>query len=196
MIILASTSRTRQELLTKAGVEFIPVPSGVDEDAAKSAFLAEGQSPRTIADGLAELKAVRVSMKSPGRLVFGSDQTLDLDGRLLNKATTVDDLAEGLRQLRGRTHKLHSAIVAAETGMPVWRHLSTATLKVRSFSEHWLAEYLSACGDEVMSSVGGYHYEGLGAQIFEQVDGDVFTVLGLPLLPMLGFLRDRGLMTA
>ena len=195
MIILASTSRARKDLLSRAGLVFEAVASGVDEDSAKRALLADGQTPRAIADALAELKAVRVSMKTKG-LVFGSDQTLDLDGQLLDKARTPDELASHLRLLRGRRHQLHSAVVAAEDGVPVWRTLTSANLTVRTFSEGWLSEYLSKCGNDVLSSVGGYHYESLGIQLFERVDGDVFTILGLPLVPMLGYLRDRRLMTA
>ena len=194
MIILASTSRARKEILTKAGLVFEAVASGVDEDAAKRSLLSDGQTPRAISDALAELKAVRVSMKRKG-LVFGSDQTLDLNGQLFDKAATVEELAKHLQLLRGRKHQLHSAVVAAEDGVPVWRALTTATLTVRTFSEAWLSEYLSQCGHDVLSSVGGYHYEGLGAQLFERVEGDVFTILGLPLLPMLAYLRERGLMT-
>ena len=192
MIILASTSQTRRDLLTKAGLSFEAVSSGVDEDGAKRSLLADGQSPRDIADALAELKAVRVSLKRSG-LVFGVDQTLELDGQLFGKAATVEDLADQLRVFRGREHHLHSAAVAAEDGAPVWRVVSSASLTVRSFTEAWLSQYLSKCGEEVLSSVGGYHYESLGVQLFERVEGDVFTILGLPLLPMLGYLRERGL---
>lgn len=195
MIILASTSRTRRDMLTKAGVSFEAIAPGVDEAAAKRSLVSEGQTPRAVAEALAELKALRVSMKSPG-LVFGSDQTLELDGQILDKAPSMEALAAQLRDLRGRDHQLHSAVVAAEHGAPVWRAVSSARLTVRSFSESWLSEYLSECGHQIMSSVGGYHYEGLGSQLFERVDGDVFTILGLPLLPMLAYLRDRGLMTS
>ena len=182
-------------MLTKAGVSFEVVAPGVDEALAKRSLVSEGQTPRAIAEALAELKALRVSLKSPG-LVFGSDQTLELDGQILDKAPSMEVLAAQLRCLRGRDHLLHSAVVAAEHGAPVWRSVSSARLTVRSFSEAWLSEYLLACGQEVRSSVGGYHYEGLGAQLFERVDGDVFTILGLPLLPMLAYLRYRGLMTS
>ena len=195
MIVLASTIQTRRDLLTKAGLSFEAVASGVDEDGAKHSLLTEGESPRGIADALAELKAVRVSQKRSG-LVFGVDQTLELNGQLFDKAATVEELANQLRIFRGQTHQLHSAIVAAEDGAPVWRTISSAMLTVRSFSEAWLSDYLSVCGQDVMNSVGGYHYESIGVQLFERVEGDVFTILGLPLLPMLGYLRDRGLITA
>lgn len=194
MIVLASTSKTRKDLLRGAGLEFVAVAPGVDEDAAKRALLSEGQTPRAIADALAELKAVRVSLKTRG-LVFGVDQTLDLNGQLFDKAASIEVLANQLRLLRGRSHQLHAAVVAAEDGVPVWRALTSATLHVRPFSESWLSEYLSKCGETILSSVGGYHYEDLGVQLFERVDGDVFTILGLPLLPMLGYLRDSGLLT-
>ncbi len=191
MIVLASTSSARQSMLRAAGVELTAVAPGVDEALAKHALVQDGVGPRDMADALAELKAVRVSRRTPG-LVLGADQTLDLDGRLVDKAESHADLRRTLLELRGRRHSLHSAAVIAENGLPVWRAVRTARLQVRAFSDTWLDWYLERHGDDVMSSVGGYHLEAAGSQLFEQVDGDYFTVLGLPLLDVLAFLRDRG----
>ena len=191
MITLASTSRSRSTLLENAGLKIACVAPGVDETLAKQALLADGLGPRDIADALAELKALKASRRVDG-LVIGADQTLDLDGALIDKAADIHELRSILLRLRGRPHWLHSAVVVAQGGVPVWRTVRSAKLTVRDFSEAWLDGYLEACGAEVQASVGGYHLEGLGIQLFTQVDGDYFTILGLPLLELLDFLRLRG----
>jgi septum formation protein len=191
VIILASTSVARQTMLRAAGVDITPAPPRVDETLAKQSLLQDGLSPRDIADALAELKAIRVSARTPG-LVLGADQTLDLDGRLVDKADDLAGLRRTLLDLRGRRHVLHSAAVIAENGRAVWRAVRSVQLQVRVFSESWLDLYLHRNGAAVLSSVGGYHLEGEGSQLFDQVDGDYFTVLGLPLLDVLKYLRDRG----
>ena len=191
MITLASTSRSRRTLLENAGLKIACVAPGVDETLAKQALLADGLGPRDIADALAELKALKASRRVDG-LVIGADQTLDLDGALIDKAADIHELRSILLRLRGRPHWLHSAVVVAQGGVPVWRTVRSAKLTVRDFSEAWLDGYLEACGAEVQASVGGYHLEGLGIQLFTQVDGDYFTILGLPLLELLDFLRLRG----
>jgi septum formation protein len=187
-VTLASTSSARRALLTAAGVSFEAVSPGVDEDAAKAALAAEGLTPRDMADALAEMKALKISSRRPG-LVIGADQTLDLDGETLDKAPTLVIARERLAGLRGRRHKLHSAVVVALDGQPIWREVASATLTMRPFSDDFLDRYLAAEGEELLWAVGCYRLEGLGAQLFERIDGDYFTILGLPLLGLLDLLR-------
>ncbi len=191
MITLASTSASRAALLTAAGVDFEAVAPGVDEEAVKAGLLAEGARPREVADALAELKAVRVSARRPG-LVVGGDTTMELDGALHDKAATLEEARDRLLQMRGKTHALHSAVVVAEAGRPVWREVRTAKLTVRPFGDAFLARYMAEAGAALTGSVGGYWYEGLGVQLFSHVEGDHFTILGLPMLGLLDFLRLRG----
>ena len=190
-ITLASTSKVRADVLAGAGVAFDVTAPGVDEDAVKAGLLAEGVSPRDVADALAELKAVRVSMKRPG-LVIGADQTLDLDGQLIDKAGGRAEAKERLLALRGRSHTLHSGVVIARDGSPIWREVKSARLTMRSFSDAFLERYLDREGDAILSSVGCYRLESEGVQLFERIDGDYFTILGLPLLGLLDFLRLHG----
>lgn len=190
-LTLASTSAARAEMLRRAGVEIEIMAAGVDETALKMGLMAEGAKPRDVADALAEAKAVKVSQKRPG-LVIGADQTLDLKGQLFDKPADLTEARRQLMDLRGQVHKLHSAVVLAEGGAPVWRHVSTATLTVRPFSDGFLDAYLAEEGTALLGTVGCYRLEGPGAQLFTLIDGDYFTILGLPLLPVLTFLRDRG----
>lgn len=189
MIVLASTSAARRAMLEAAGVLHEAVAPGVDEEAAKQSL---GRlDGRGLADALAELKAVKLSIRRPGDLVLGCDQTLELeDGTLLDKPG--DALAGQLRQLSGRTHRLHSAIVAAENGRPVWRHVDRAKLTMRTLSDAFIADYVAQDGGAVAGCVGGYRIEGRGIQLFSRVEGSQFTILGLPLLPLLDWLRARG----
>jgi septum formation protein len=191
MIILASESASRRAMLTAGGVAFEAVPARIDEAAVTEGL--RGRPVRDVADRLAELKAVKVSLLRPGMAVLGSDSMLELErGVWLEKPGTADGLRAQLRQLRGRSHRLVSAAVIARDGRPLWRHVEAATLTVRDFSEDWLDQYVAACGAEVVSSVGGYHVEGLGAQLFTRIEGDQFVVRGLPLLAVLGWLREAG----
>ena len=194
-ITLASKSATRGAILRNAGVSFEAVGSGVDEDAAKAGLLAEGAAPREVADALAELKAFKVSTKRPG-LVIGSDQTLELDGALFDKVDTVEQARERLIQLRGKVHKLHSAVVVARDGQPIWRRIETAKLSVRDFSDAWLDGYLARNVPDVLSSVGCYFLEGEGVQMFDRIDGDYFAILGLPVVGLFDFLRLHGALEA
>ncbi len=190
-VTLASRSAARQAILRNAGVVFEAVGSGVDEEAAKAGLLAEGASPREVADALAELKAFKVSTKGPG-LVIGSDQTLDLDGVLFDKVDTGEAARERLLQLRGKVHKLHSAVVVARDGQPIWRVVETTRLSVRHFSDAWLDGYLARNAPDVLSSVGCYFLEGEGVQLFDRIDGDYFAILGLPVVGLFDFLRLHG----
>ena len=187
-IVLASTSAIRRQVLTAAGVPFEAVPAGVDEASIKDSLLAEGLGPRDIADALAEAKAVKVSRKRPG-LVIGADQTLDFEGRLLDKADTVEEARARLGEMRGKTHKLHCGMVVARDGMPIWREVVTTTLRMRPFSDAYLEAYLARNAPAILSSVGCYQLEGEGVQLFDKIEGDYFAILGLSLIPLLDFLR-------
>jgi len=187
MLTLASTSAIRRHLLTQAGIRFEAIGSGVDEDAVKEAMRAEGASPRNQADKLAELKAVKVSQRRPG-FVLGCDQILSFEGHSFDKAETLEEAFERLSQLRGKMHSLECAAVIAKDGQPVWRLVTSPKLTMRDFSR----SYLDAYGQEALSSVGCYQFEGPGAQLFERVEGDFFSILGLPLLEVLAFLRLHG----
>jgi len=187
-VILASKSVARAQLLAGAGVPFETAVAGVDEDAVKAGLLAQGASPRDIADALAELKAIRISGRQPG-LVVGADQTLEFEGRLYDKALDVPEARARLLALRGKRHQLHSAVVVARDGAPIWRDLVSATLTMRDFSEAFLDDYLAAEGEAALGSVGCYRLEGPGAQLFSKIEGDYFAILGLPLLGLLDLLR-------
>jgi septum formation protein len=194
-IILASKSAARRAVLDGAGVPYEALVAGVDEDAVKASLLAEGAGPRDIADALAELKAIRVSRGRPG-FVIGSDQTLDLDGELYDKAESVEAARARLKLLRGRTHRLHSAGVVAKEGAPIWREVVTASLTMRDFSDAFLEDYLASEGPHALGSVGCYRLEGPGAQLFSKIEGDYFAILGLPLMGLLDLLRRHGELAA
>lgn len=194
-IILASKSAARRAVLEAAAVPFESLVAGVDEDAVKAALLAEGASPREIADALAELKAIRVSRGRQG-FVIGSDQTLELEGALYDKAETLDEARQRLKLLRGKPHKLHSAVVVAKEGAPIWREVVTCTLTMRDFSDEFLDAYLASEGPHALGSVGCYRLEGPGAQLFSRIEGDYFAILGLPLLGLLDLLRRHGALAA
>ena len=194
-IVLASKSAARAAVLTGAGVPFQTTVAGVDEDAVKTALLAEGASARDVADALAELKALKVSRTTPG-FVIGSDQTLEFEGRLYDKATSLDEARERLKAMRGKPHKLHSAVVVAKDGTPIWREIVSATLTMRDFSDGFLEDYLAREGEDALGSVGVYRLEGLGSQLFAKIEGDYFTILGLPLMGLMEQLRARGELAA
>jgi septum formation protein len=193
MIVLASQSASRRAMLEAAGVAFAAEAPGVDEESVKAAMIAEGTDGRRLADALAEMKAVKISRRHPTTLVLGCDSTVAAeDGTLIDKAGTREESRAQLQALRGTTHKLTSAAVVALGGEPIWRHVDTAKLTMRPFSDAFLESYLDAEWPAIGGCVGGYRLEGLGAQLFSRIDGDHFTILGVPLLPLLDWLRVRG----
>lgn len=192
-VILASRSAARSALLKGAGVPFSTADSGVDEDILKTELLATGASPAAVAAALAREKALVVSSRRPG-LVIGADQTLDFEGRLHDKPTGLDDAAQRLRAMRGKGHALHAAVAVARNGEIVWEALSTAELVMRDFSDAFLEDYLDREGEGVLASVGAYRLEGPGVQLFSEVRGDYFTILGLPLTGLLEVLRREGVL--
>lgn len=191
-IILASGSSIRAALLTQAGIPFEARPARVDEDAIKAALLMEEATPRDVADALAEFKARKIAEKDPGAVVIGSDQVLEYQGRILSKPETAEDAAEQLRTLRGKQHKLLSAVVVYHEAEPVWRYVGQVRLLMRDISDEYLANYVARNWPGIGQSVGSYKLEEEGARLFSRIEGDYFTVLGLPLLELIGFLTQRG----
>ena len=187
--ILASGSASRRAILENAGLDFTIDPADIDEDAVKAGFAGD---PGALALTLAEQKALAVSRRQAG-LVLGADQVLDMDGALFDKARSLPEARAKLEALRGRTHWLRGGLAAAEGGEIVWRHKSACRMVMRDFTDAFLDDYLARAGDILTKGVGAYAYEGLGAQLFERVEGDYFAVLGLDLLPLLAMLRERSL---
>jgi len=192
-LILASQSETRRRMLEAAGVAFEAVAAPLDEEEAKAGLAAAGFEARDMAEMLAEMKAKSVT--GGDALVIGADQTLELDdGAILSKPESREGALAQLRSLSGRTHHLHSAAVIAENGVRIWGETESVILTVRPLSEAFLQAYLDLEFEAVRWNVGSYRVEGLGAQLFESVEGSHFAVLGLPLLPLLAFLRARGVL--
>jgi septum formation protein len=191
-LILASTSSTRAKLLSAAGLAFHAERPPVDEEAAKASLRAEGLTARDQADALAELKALAVSRRMRG-MVLGADQMLALEGKPFDKPRDMAEARAQLRALRGKTHTLITATVIAVDGAPIWRRIETPNLTMRDFSDAFLDDYLATMGDAALDTVGAYQLEGRGAQLFSAVEGDYFSILGLPLLAVLGFLREHGI---
>lgn len=192
MIVLASGSATRRTMLEQAGVTFVVDTAPVDERAVKDAMRAETDNPARVAEMLAELKATRVAARHPGTIVIGADQMLECERAWFDKPADRAAARAQLQALRDKTHRLVSAVVAVRDGQRLWHHTEQARLTMRRFSDAFLDQYLDKAGDAVLSSVGAYQLEGLGAQLFMAVDGDHFTILGLPLLALLDFLRENG----
>ncbi len=194
-LVLASQSASRRAMLDAAGVAHEALPALVDEASAKKSLLAEGTSPRDLADALAELKALKVSRMAPQALVLGGDSLVALDdGSLLDKPESREQARDHLQRMSGKTHDLYSAAVIAEGGRPVWRHVDRARLHVRPLSEAFIESYLDIEWPAIAGCVGCFRIEGPGVQLFHRTEGSHFTILGMPLLPILDYLRTRGVM--
>jgi septum formation protein len=191
-LILASQSRARQALLANAGIDFEAIPASLDERAIQEA--SKLSAPGDIAVLLAREKALVVSSRQPGRFVAGADQTLALGMRLFNKPSSRAQASEQLRVLAGRSHELHSAVAVARDGKILFAAAAIARMTMRPLGEAEIDAYLDAAGEAVTSSVGAYQLEGPGVHLFERIEGDYFTILGLPLLPLLAFLRSERLL--
>lgn len=189
-LILASTSPFRRKMLADAGLAFEAVRPDIDERAAEAPLADSGASPADVASVLAEAKAVDVSERHPDALVLGCDQTLSLGDELLHKPEDMEAARRRLLALSGRTHELNSAAVLARNGEAIWRHVGTAHLTMRKLDPGFVGRHLALVGDKALTSVGGYQIEGPGIQLFEKIEGDHFTIVGLPLLAVLQKLRD------
>lgn len=193
-LILASTSRTRHALVEAAGILAQTAAPGVDERAIEEPFRISGAPIEDLALILAREKALAVSQREPGRYVLGADQTLECDGVQFNKPVNVEKAKAQIATLSGRTHHLHSAAAVAYNGEVVFQTVVTADLTMRPLSEDFIIRYVSEVGDAVLSSVGGYQIEGRGVQLFSRISGDHFTILGLPLLPLMDYFREQNLL--
>ena len=194
-IILASGSAIRKQILDGAGLNYEVIIKPVDEAAIKDSMLAENSRLQDVADALAEAKALRVSRQTDG-FVIGADQIMVMDNQLFDKPKDLGEARERLLSMRGKRHELIGAVVVCENGRPVWRHLSKTKLWVREFSNEFLDWYIEQEGEALMKSVGAYRFEGPGAQLFEKVEGGFFAILGLDLLPVLDYLRVRGVIAS
>ena len=190
-LILASKSQARASLLSNAGLSFDTSVAQIDERAAEQPLLEAEASPADIASLLAQVKATEVSCRNPGALVIGADQTLGFGDKRFNKPEDDAAARRQLLELAGNSHQLNSAVACVKDGEILWSHVSTAILTMRPLSPQEVGHYMARVGAQVRSSVGCYQLEGLGVQLFEKIQGDYFTILGLPLLPLLGYLRDH-----
>lgn len=191
-LILATSSETRRQMMAKSGLSAEAIPARIDEVAIRASLEAESAKPRDIADALAEMKARKVAEKHPGAIVIGSDQVLAFAGSVHGKPETLDSARARLQTLRGQTHQLISAVVVYEDARPVWRHVAEARLTMGNFSDHWLDGYLARNWDSIRHSAGGYKLEEEGVRLFTDIKGDWFTIMGMPLLPLLAWLTNRG----
>lgn len=195
-LILASASRFRRTLMENAGLSFDAIPASIDERAIERPLEEQGAPPEQVALELARAKALDVSKQHPGCIVIGSDQTMSLGDRVYHKPADMEGAKEHLRSLSGKTHQLNSAIVLASGDKVLWEHIASARLAVRSLSPAFIDTYIARAGESVLQSVGAYQLEGLGVQLFERIDGDYFTIIGLPLLPLLKELRRMEMIDA
>ncbi len=192
-LVLASGSAARADMLRSAGVEVEIVASRVSESAFKARYLPGEDLPEQVAQALAEAKALAVSEVMPGRLVLGSDQVLVFEDEIFDKPENFSDARRQMRRLRGHSHTLISAAVLVRDGTAIWHGMGEATLSVRDYSDAFLDRYLAQEGEAVLSTVGGYRIESMGAQLFDRVEGDYFSILGMPLFEVLNALRDEGI---
>jgi septum formation protein len=191
-IVLASASPVRKTLLCAAGLDPDIIPAHVDEDEIKRALKGERIDAGDGATRLAEMKAQRISAAQPGRLVIGADQILVCGSTWFDKPADMIEAQAHLRTLRGRSHELATSAVIVRDGRRIWHHAERPKLTMRPFTDSFIDDYLDRAGDDILSSVGAYHLEGIGVQLFSRIDGDYFSILGLPLLPLLAFLREHG----
>ena len=191
-LVLASRSAARQALLRQAGLAFEALPAAVDEGAVKASMRAEGATPAQAASALALLKAQRISTRLTDMLVIGADQILVCDERWYDNPADVAEAEAQLRALRGRAHTLVTAVVVVKNGARLWGHVDSPRLVMRAFTDEFLAAHIAAMGEAITTTVGGYMLEGPGIGLFAKIEGDYFSILGLPLLPLLGFLRQNG----
>lgn len=195
-LLLASASEIRLQLLRSAGLEVEARPARIDEEMIRQSLTAEGATPRDLADALAEMKAARLAERAADALVIGCDQVLEFGHSAWAKPETPEAARAQLLQLRGQTHRLLSAVVVYDGGAPVWRHVGQARLTMRTFSDAYLDGYLARNWPAISHSVGAYMLEGEGIRLFSAIEGDYFTILGLPLLPLLSWLGLRGFIDA
>lgn len=193
-LILASGSRHRAKLLEDAGLTFAQIKSVLDERALEAPLEEANVLPEDRAEILAEAKAVEVSERHAGHLVIGCDQILALENTVLHKVGDMEGARRRLLALSGKTHYLHSAVVLVKDGQTLWRHVSPCSMKMRDLSPQFIGRHLSDVGDAVLSSVGAYQIEGPGVQLFDSIEGDIFSIIGLPLLPLLEALRNEGIL--
>lgn len=190
--VLASGSRWRAQMLRDAGLDIETDPADIDERSVEAPLLKADLPPEDIATVLAEAKAMEVSERHPGVLVLGADQVLSLNDKIYSKPETIEQARRNLLEMRGQTHVLHSALACVRDGETIWRYVEDAPMKMRSFTPEFLGRYLAEVGDMALASVGSYQIEGPGIQLFEKVEANYFTIIGLPLLPLLAFLREQG----
>lgn len=190
-LILASQSKARQNMLHAVGLEFKAIPAHLDEDSLTENAIAQNQSPREIALMLAQEKALAISNDHPDALVIGSDQILECDGQRLYKAENQQAALEKLQFLRHKTHYLISAVTVVKSGEVLWMHADSAALTMKNLDDEYLQNYCDKAGEALTRSVGAYEIESLGARLFEKVEGDFFTIQGLPLLPLLAYLEEQ-----
>ncbi|MBH68029.1 MAG: septum formation protein Maf [Rhodospirillaceae bacterium] len=194
-VVLASSSASRQKLLERAGVPHRVEPSKVDEEEVKRSMRAVGKTSLELAEALADLKATTVSRKHPGRLVLGADQILDCDGKSFDKPSDFANAKEQLKALRGKSHKLISYAVIVQDSVRVWSGVDTATVTIRpNVSDQFIDNYIARCGQDILSTTGVYKAESLGVQLFSKIEGNHYAILGLPLLSLLDYLRETGVL--